>query len=290
MEDSDDDETTGLTKARSGTGRRRTIANIGHHQDLAASSEFGRSTRRYSTTYDDYGDQSVFAMGLYSSGIMLKKRIISLYVQLCELKSYAQLNKTGFSKVLKKFGKILDKELKAEYMRTHVDTAYPFKDETRKVLEENIAKMESAYADVATGGDRDLARKDLRSHLREHVVWERNTVWRDLIGIERRGEAARLGQSLLGQDPSAVQKRLQGDDDKGPAAKQIRTPLGRLSLPAWLASGSMLTLFISVAVFFTILFVPMMNKAEQQNCLAMLVFVSMLWATEVSNPIFVSGS
>ncbi|KAL3963778.1 hypothetical protein ACCO45_000782 [Purpureocillium lilacinum] len=288
MEDSDDDETTGLTKARSSTGRRRTIANIGHHQDLAASSEFGRSTRRYSTTYDDYGDQSVFAMGLYSSGIMLKKRIISLYVQLCELKSYAQLNKTGFSKVLKKFDKILDKELKAEYMRTHVDTAYPFKDETRKVLEENIAKMESAYADVVTGGDHDLARKDLRSHLREHVVWERNTVWRDLIGIERRGEAARLGQSLLGQDPSAVQKRLQGDDDKGPAATQIRTPLGRLSLPAWLASGSMLTLFISFAVFFTILFVPMMKKAEQQNCLAMLVFVSMLWATETI-PLFVTS-
>jgi len=52
----------------------------------------------------------------------------------------------------------------------------------------------------------------------------------------------------------------------------------------------MLTLFISFAVFFTILFVPMMKKAEQQNCLAMLVFVSMLWATEVSNPIFVTGS
>ncbi|UNI16178.1 low-affinity phosphate transporter [Purpureocillium takamizusanense] len=288
MEDSDDDETTGLTKARSGTGRRRTVANIGHHTDLAASSDLGRSTRRYSTTYEDYGDQSVFAMGLYSSGIMLKKRIISLYVQLCELKSYAQLNKTGFSKVLKKFDKILDKELKAEYMRNYVDTAYPFKDETRKVLEENIAKMENAYADVVTGGDAALARKDLRSHLREHVVWERNTVWRDLIGIERRGEAARLGQSLLGQDPSAVQKRLQGDDDKGPTVKQIRTPLGRLSLPAWLASGSMLTLLISVAVFFTILFVPMMNKAEQQNCLAMLVFVSMLWATETI-PLFVTS-
>lgn len=282
---SDDDEATGLTKAKSSSnagGRRRTVAHIGYHQDLAASSDFGRSARRHSTTFDDYGDQSLlFAPGLYSSGIMLKKRIISLYVQLCELKSYAQLNKTGFSKVLKKFDKILDKELKAEYMRAHVDTAYPFKDETKQVIEENIAKMETAYTDVVTGGDAELAKRDLRSHLREHVVWERNTVWRDLIGIERRGEAARLGQSLLGQDQSTAPKRLQGDDDKGPEVTQIRTPLGRLSLPVWLTSGSMLTLVVCVAIFFVLLFVPMMKKPEQQNCLALLVFVSLLWATEV---------
>ncbi|PNY26005.1 Leptomycin B resistance protein [Tolypocladium capitatum] len=292
IEDSaSDDETTGLTKVKGSNagGRRRTVAHIGYHQDLAASSELGRSARRHSTTFDDYGDQSVlFAPGLYSSGIMLKKRIISLYVQLCELKSYAQLNKTGFSKVLKKFDKILDKELKAEYMRAHVDTAYPFRDETKRVIEENIAKMETAYTDVVTGGDSELAKRDLRSHLREHVVWERNTVWRELIGIERRGEAARLGQSLLGQDQSTAPRRLQGDDDKGPAVTQIRTPLGRVSLPVWLTSGSMLTLVVSVAIFFVILFVPMLKKPEQQNCLALLVFISLLWATETI-PLFATA-
>ncbi|PHH84837.1 hypothetical protein CDD83_1295 [Cordyceps sp. RAO-2017] len=219
---------------------------------------------------------------------MLKKRITSLYVQLCELKSYVQLNKTGFSKVLKKFDKILDKELKAVYMRTHVDTAYPFKDKTKRVVEDNIAKMEAAYADIVTGGDAELAKKDLRSHLREHVVWERNTVWRDLIGIERRAEAARLGQSLLGQDQSVAPKRLQGDDGDLPARKQFRTPLGRLSLPVWLASGFMLTLLASIAIFFALLFVPILAAPEQQNCLALLVFVSILWATETI-PLFVTS-
>ena len=281
---SEDDETTGLTKPRSSTGRRRTVANIGQHQaDLAASSDFGRSVRRHSTTFDDYGDQSaMFASGLFSSGIMLKKRIISLYVQLCELKSFAQLNKTGFRKVLKKFDKILDKELMGEYMRANVDTAYPFKDDTKATIEENIEKMENAYSDVVTGGDKELAKKDLRSHLREHVVWERNTVWRDLIGIERRGEAARLGQTLLGNNQTMASKRLQGDDDKVAATTQFRTPLGRFSMPSWLFSSSMLTLLLCVGVFTALLLLPIMNKPEQQNCLAMLVFVSLLWATEVS--------
>lgn len=280
---SEDDETTGLTRPRKNSlNRRRTAPNPAHSTgDLAGSSEFGRSIRRHSTTMDDFGDQSImFSSGLYSSGIMLKKRIISLYVQLSELKSYVQLNKTGFRKVLKKFDKILDKELKSDYMKTHIDTAYPFNDDTKEGVEEKIAKMETAYADIVTAGDLELAKKDLRSHLREHVVWERNTVWRDLIGIERRAEAASLGRSLLGQGQTVAP--LQGDERQGVASKKINTPIGRFSLPLWLFNGSMLMLLLSIVVFFLLLFIPIMEMPEQQNCLALLVFVSLLWATEVS--------
>lgn len=187
---SEDDETAVLTRPRKNSSNRRKTDPARSTGDLAASSEFGRSIRRQSTTFDDFGDQSMmFSSGLFSSNIMLKKRIISLFVQLNELKSYVQLNKTGFRKVLKKFDKILDKELKSDYMNKHVETAYPFSEETKSAVEEKISSMESAYADIVTAGDLELAKKDLRSHLREHVVWERNTVWRDLIGIERRGES-----------------------------------------------------------------------------------------------------
>ncbi|KAG4220721.1 hypothetical protein PC116_g30802 [Phytophthora cactorum] len=37
-----------------------------------------------------------------------------------------------------------------------------------------------------------------------------------------------------------------------------------------------------VIIFLVLLFVPIMEVPEQQSCLAMLVFVSLLWATEVS--------
>ncbi|KAF4335567.1 multidrug resistance 1 2 3 (p glyco 1 2 3) [Fusarium beomiforme] len=288
----EEDETTGLTtRRRSSGGRRRTLPNIHkpRSEDLNASSEFGRDMRRHSTTADENDDQALmFSSGMFSSGIMLKKRIISLYVSLCELKSFIQLNRTGFAKVLKKFDKILDKELKGPYLRAHVETAYPFKDETKRVLEEHITKMEKAYAEIVTGGDEELARKDLRSHLREHVVWERNTVWRDLIGIERRAEAAGLGQALLGQERGNVTRRLQGDEDKAPKETQFRTPLGKITLPPWLASSSLWTLVACLTVFFLLLLLPIMEKPEQQNCLAMLVFVSLLWATETI-PLFVTS-
>lgn len=242
---------------------------------MTASTELTRSVRRMSTGYDDY-EQAV----LYSSGIMLKKRIVGLYVQLCELKSYVQLNKTGFRKVLKKFDKILDRKYRQLYMDKYVEPAYPFQAATLRGLEDNIATMEKAYTEIVTNGDEEAAKRDLRSHLREHVVWERNTVWRDLIGMERRAEAASLGRALLGRG-DAIKTRLQGDDDHAPETKQITTPIGRFTCPVWLFSSAMFTLIAIIAVFLVLLFLPIMERPEQQNCLAMLVFVSLLWATEV---------
>ncbi|CAK7203256.1 low-affinity phosphate transporter [Sporothrix eucalyptigena] len=284
--------------------RRRPISNLMASTDMTASTEFTRS-RRYSTTFEDHPEDAV----LFSSSIMLKKRIINIYVQLCELKSYVQLNKTGFRKVLKKFDKIIDTHLRARYMATVVETAYPFCPEAWELLVENIVKMEGAYTAVVTGGDAETAKRDLRSHLREHVVWERNTVWRDMIGIERRAEAASLGRTLLGggggigggfglmaagrddaKDP-ASSLLLQGDEEhQAVPSRRIRTPFGRvITLPAWIVSSTMLTLLAIVGVFFVLLYAPILpDEPEQQNCLAMLVFVSLLWATEAI-PLFVTS-
>jgi phosphate transporter len=290
VEDSDDedDENTALRKPRSTTAQRskstqydRIVGDRSTIEDMRASTELSKSLRRNSQNYDDYAEQA-FSV-LYSSGITLKKRAISLYVQLCELKSFVQLNKTGFTKVLKKYDKICDRSLKSKYIETFVAPAYPFRPETMSHIDENIQRIEKAYADIATQGEVDLAKKELRLHLREHVVWERNTVWREMIGIERKAQAANMGlrRTLLGADNDPSKARLQGDDDQITDMKELTTPVGRLRCPAWLFSSTMLTLIVIVTIFFVLLYVRIMKKTEQQNCLAMLVFVSLLWATEV---------
>lgn len=291
VEDSEDedDESTALHKPRP-TGPQRSKstpydANTGREgtiEDMRTSTEFSKSIRRGSQAYDDYAEQAFSA--LYSSGITLKKRAVSLYVQLCELKSFIQLNKTGFTKVLKKYDKILDQNLKSKYIEKFVSPSYPFRPDTMKHIEENISRMEQAYADVVTQGDVAIAKKELRLHLREHVVWERNTVWREMIGIERKAQAANMGlrRTLLGADNDPAKARLQGDDDSIPNMKELQTPIGRFRCPTWLFSSTMFTLMFIVAIFFILLFVPIMKKTEQQNCLAMVAFVSLLWATEVS--------
>ncbi|PTU23263.1 hypothetical protein P175DRAFT_0522294 [Aspergillus ochraceoroseus IBT 24754] len=228
-------------------------------------------------------------LDLYNTAISLKKRIVAVYVSLCGLKSYIQLNKTGFSKALKKFDKILDRSLRREYMSSTVSSAYPFTDPTMTKVEGDIHLVETVYANLGTKGDLALARRELRLHLREHVVWERNTVWREMIGIERKAQAANVGirRTLLGGDEDPATARRQGDE-QAPPGKEFRTPLGSFHPPEWLFSLTFATLVIILVVFAALLSIPIMENPEQQNCLAMLVFVSLLWATEVI-PLFVTS-
>lgn len=273
--DVDANETSRLRqKSPDGQRRRRRTTDENNNSDGLS------SKRRTSVAFDDYNDMAFSA--LYDEGVSLKKRTVSVYVSLCELRSFIQLNKTGFEKVLKKFDKILDRKLKSQYLNQHVYPAYPFQQSTMDKLTQKLDHVESAYSQICTKGDVAEAKRELRLHLREHVVWERNTVWREMIGIERKAQAANIGitQTLLGRDVNAGRIRRQGDENQ-PELKEVVTPIGRYRCPQWLLSKTFWTLVACIAVFVVLLVVPIMEKPEQQNCLAMVIFVSALWATEV---------
>ena len=284
--DEDGDEMAPLAKSGSIKERRKTFdANAANAErsidDLRSSREWPSSKRRTSQAFEDVNDLSIATLA--ASGMTLKKRTVSLYVSLCELKSFIQLNKTGFSKACKKYDKILNRNLKNLYLKNSVNPSYPFRQETMQRLDENIAKIEEAYAHVVTKGDINAARRELRLHLREHVVWERNTVWREMIGVERKAQAANMGirRTLLGGDHDPSKARLQGDDADEFDTKEVMTPVGRLTCPRWLFSSTFFTLLAIIAVFVVLLVVPIMNEPVQQNCLALVIFVSLMWATEV---------
>ncbi|KAF2723992.1 SPX-domain-containing protein [Polychaeton citri CBS 116435] len=297
--DDDANEQSALTKNQSGGRRRQSNSRSGRGVDFAtgeridgtdasdnrSSNELAR--RRPSIAFNDFGDDALQA--LYDEGITLKKRTIELYVKVCELRSFIQLNETGFGKVLKKYDKVLDRNLKRSYINANVKPAYPFLQSTMDRLTDNLERLEQGYADIVTKGDVDMARRELRLHLREHVVWERNTVWREMIGIERKAQAANLGirQTMLGQETDPKKARLQGDEDQG-ATKEIQTPVGKYRCPHFLVAPTFWILIAIIAVFVVLLVVPIMEKPEQQNCLALVIFVSLLWATETI-PLFVTS-
>ncbi|OKL59332.1 putative transporter [Talaromyces atroroseus] len=287
--DSDDpDSPTDERRPGSRSQHSERYQDAGHRSD-AFQSDMGDSRLWHNGNSRFEEDQSdPHFLHLYNAGVALKKRMIDVYVTLCELKSYIQLNKTGFSKALKKFDKILDRSLRRPYLNGTVSPAYPFTDTTSERVDENIRHVEQIYADVVTRGDVSLARRELRLHLREHVVWERNTVWREMIGIERKAQAANMGirRTLLGGDPDPSLAQRQGDIES--RGKELQTPLGRYYFPAWICSLSFFSLLAIIIIFAVLLSVPIMEKPEQQNCLAMLVFVSLLWATEVI-PLFVTS-
>jgi len=292
-DDSDEDanENSALQRTRSATDGQSSSKGRDHNGDTGDNHRGSNELRRRpSTAFNDFGDDALQA--LYDEGITLKKRTVNLYVTVCELRSFIQLNETGFSKVLKKYDKILDRNLKSKWIKENVKPAYPFQPSTMDRLGEHLARVEKAYADIVTRGDIEMARRELRLHLREHVVWERNTVWREMIGIERKAQAANLGirGTILGSDNDPKKARLQGDNEDS-AMKEVQTPVGRYACPKFLLSSTFWILVATIAIFAILLAVPIMEEPEQQNCLALVVFVSLLWATEVcANGEYIGGS
>ncbi len=214
--------------------------------------------------------------------ITFKKRIADLFVAMSELKQFVQLNETGMRKILKKYDKITKSDLKDRYMKDSLRTQQPFTAETKRSLDECIETLIQLYAKVVTGGDVGAAAQQLKTRLREQVVWQRNTVWREMIGIERRAQGAALERTVMGS----------GKQDNYEAKKpyRLRTPCGIFTIPSWL-NMSTIYLIIAFTALVALLKAPglrFFNRVEEQNCLAMLVFCTILWATEVI-PLFVTS-
>ena len=163
-DDSDDeaDEHTNLKPSR-------TTGDTDFPSANDSSPEIAKPRRRTSAGLDDMADS--LASGGMNSSLVAKKRMIHLYVSMCELKSFGQLNKTGFTKVLKKYDKTLDRKLKSSYVENRVGRAHAFQQPNVDAVSERINRLEQAYARLATQGDVDQAKRELRLDLREHVVW-----------------------------------------------------------------------------------------------------------------------
>ncbi|KAJ2582234.1 low-affinity phosphate transporter, partial [Coemansia sp. RSA 1804] len=105
----------------------------------------------------------------------LRSRSRNLFILLHDLRSYAQLNYTGFSKITKKFDKVTHSNLRTEYMQETVNSAYPFTSDTQSVLREHMEAVAYVFGLASGYTSIDDALVELKNCLREEVVWERNT-------------------------------------------------------------------------------------------------------------------
>ena len=129
----------------------------------------------------------------YDTRLLLKRRITKLYISLTELRSYTELNYTGFRKIIKKYDKVVGSHLETTYLSATIQPSAPFCQESRDALSETIRSLTDLYAKCITMDDVNLAQTQLKAHQREQIAWERDTVWRLMIGRERRGEVGDIG-------------------------------------------------------------------------------------------------
>lgn len=194
----------------------------------------------------------------------------------------------GFRKILKKFDKVTSSSLQKAYMEKVVRRAYPFKEETQNHLNEAIQSVIPLYSKVATRGDTNEALRQLKIQLREHVVWERNTIWREMIGLERKGWIGGGGRRRAGDGETSTSNKgamdkpilVQKELSTGDGGHYMSTPCGRFRIPGWVSKET-IGGTVALVAFIAILCSNLFDRVEERNCLAILVFASIFWAMEV---------
>ncbi|WWC90734.1 uncharacterized protein L201_005671 [Kwoniella dendrophila CBS 6074] len=223
------------------------------------------------TSNNDYG--TVLRIGF-------KKRISKVWLEAYALKQYVDLNLTAFEKILKKFDKNTNNKLKKSYITNEVLSSSPWIGESKEELDLLLGKILFLYRRVTTSGDEELAKEQLRSQLREKIVVDRETVWSQMV-------------SGHNNKPSGIFRSIEQDDKDLPSSfgenskNQFKTPLGKFRRPTWLTSR-VLILSIALAILIAIVQISPMDGIEESNCLAMLIFCTILWATEAI-PLFVTS-
>lgn len=224
--------------------------------------------------------------------ITLKKKSISLFIALSELKSYIELNKIGFTKITKKFDKTCNYAIKIDFIENFLPTTTKtFTPETLKSVDHKINQIIIIYSLLSgnlstktTKQDLENIRVELRSHLREHIVWERNTVWKDLLSLEKKSYNLHL-------DNEATRSNKMGDEGSINLMHlnwtRLNFPFGwtifghtSMIVPSCLLTWQIVKLIIIITTFVVLMCVKTFNDLEQQRCLAVLVASAMLWASE----------
>lgn len=176
---------------------------------------------------------------------------------------------------IRRYDKVTDNKLLDQYLHEVVENAEPFTPPAKDRINSTIAVLVNLYTRCVTQGDETASRRQLKLHQREHIAWERDTVWRQMIGQARRGETdmnGQMGGSLIAS-PQA---------EKG--LMTLPTPAGRLRVTL-----RHLQLLIALVVFVVLLNVRSVSDIEEANrCFAVLVFATILWATEAI-PLFVTS-
>ncbi|CAO3617856.1 unnamed protein product [Cunninghamella blakesleeana] len=197
------------------------------------------------------------APSVFQTMMDLRSQLINLYVSLSELESYIELNKSAFEKILKKHDKVLEGDLRTNYLKKMVLDSRPFMPQTLELLQNQIARVEKLYANAFCNGNVNIAIRQMKTHLRDQVIYDRNTVWRDMIGQERKTMDAHVKEPI---------------------------PPKKISLGPIKIEGSLLRQLIffilCIVVFIILLNVNIFDERHENYCFALLIFAAIMWATE----------
>jgi phosphate transporter len=149
----------------------------------------------------------------------------------------------------------------------------PFTASTQNTLQDLLTRVTELYARCVMNGDGEGAEKALRLHQREHVAWERDTVWRTMLTQARGSGPDTDGGAIVEGTP-----RMVYHEEEKPLVG-VPTPLGRFNI-----TKRKVSLLAAVVTGTVLLNLHVVDGIEASRCFAILMFCTILWATEVSFP------
>lgn len=222
---------------------------------------------------------------------ILKKALINVYVDISQLRSFSELNKIGFTKIVKKFDKVLEVNIKEEFI--HNDKLFEnsniYNPGTINGIDDRLNIIVECFAKITENDNYEDAKQDLRSYLRDYIVWERSTVWKDMLGLEystkynitnsqnKYIKSDELNQLQKSEDNLLLEMKTVNLFNKYP----VRVPKFMLTIQA-------LKVTLIVTLFIILLCIKTFNDHVQKRCMAMLALVALFWATEAI-PLFVTA-
>lgn len=190
-----------------------------------------------------------------------RAEICDLFTRYHNLQMYGELNCTAVKKILKKFDKTMNADLK-ETQLENFKQMLPFWDGA-PTIEKSMGILKHYFSHFYCNDDNVEADRRLQLMVREMVTYQRHTVWLDVVEDHRKNEAAEATTVLLTSSKDVF------DENK------------------WIPSFLRLSLSTGVGwmgfiVFLAILWTPGVFDGDptKRNALALLVFVSILWAAE----------
>ena len=148
-------------------------------------------------------------------------------------------------------------------MHDVVEARLPFLQGSKDNVTTAMNRLVTLYAKCVTGDDPSAALQQLKVHQREHIAWERNTIWRQMLAQERRGTAdASDGGILVRQEETGM---------------HIPTPLGGFTL-----KRKRVSLLVAITIFIVLMNTVVVKDGPEANkCFAILIFSTVMWASEV---------
>lgn len=205
---------------------------------------------------------------------VFQRRIVNHYMELKEAITYSQVNLVAYERLLKRH----DQLLRTDTMSTKMEDLREYTSFTdARDLERFSSQLEYIYAHVFEQGNLEQGKKKLTLNLRDILILQHNTIWRDALRRQRMTGAFRFektGTPMNDGDQTYVKFR-----------------------PKWLPVSVAFILFVLLLVFPGIVETMVVKGdtkytteilAAANRCLALTAGVVVLWAFE-GIPLYVTS-